>query len=98
MFCPKCRTLLYPDGEEMACRRCDYRQPKGKPQVLSRKVETTEQRIIEADESTLPTTTIICEKCGHSEASWVLRQTRAADEPATRIYQCTGCGHKWREY
>ena len=43
---------------------------------------------------------IICEKCGHNEASWVIRQTRAADEPSTRIYQCTNpkCKHKWREY
>ena len=35
------------------------------------------------------TAKIICEKCGHNEASWVIRQARAADEPSTRIYQCT---------
>jgi len=25
-------------------------------------------------------------------------QTRAADEPPTRFYRCTKCGHTWREY
>jgi len=28
----------------------------------------------------------------------VLRQTRGSDEPETRIFECTKCGHKWREY
>ena len=39
-----------------------------------------------------------CPKCGNPEAYWVLRQTRGADEPETRIFECTKCGHKWREY
>ncbi|MCJ2562923.1 MAG: transcription factor S, partial [Candidatus Thermoplasmatota archaeon] len=29
---------------------------------------------------------------------WQLRQTRAADEPETRIYRCTKCSHTWREF
>jgi DNA-directed RNA polymerase subunit M len=28
----------------------------------------------------------------------VLRQTRAADEPETKIYRCVKCQHSWREY
>ena len=39
-----------------------------------------------------------CPKCGHYEAFWVMRQTRAADEPTTRIYRCVKCQHTWREY
>ena len=27
-----------------------------------------------------------------------LRQTRASDEPETKICTCEGCGHKFREY
>jgi DNA-directed RNA polymerase subunit M len=28
----------------------------------------------------------------------VMRQTRAADEPTTRIYRCAKCSNTWREY
>ncbi|HEY6238215.1 MAG TPA: zinc ribbon domain-containing protein, partial [Thermoplasmata archaeon] len=48
--------------------------------------------------ATLPTAAEECPKCGNPEAYWVLRQTRGADEPETRIFECTKCGHKWREY
>jgi len=39
-----------------------------------------------------------CPTCGNNEAFWVLRQTRAADEPETKIYRCVKCSHSWREY
>ena len=39
-----------------------------------------------------------CPKCHNGEAFWVMRQTRAADEPTTRIYRCVKCSHTWREY
>lgn len=40
----------------------------------------------------------ICPECDH-EGVWVVtRQTRAADEPPTRIYNCPECGTTWREY
>jgi DNA-directed RNA polymerase subunit M len=48
--------------------------------------------------ATLPTADEPCPKCGNPRAYWVLRQTRGADEPETRIFECTKCGHKWREY
>ena len=54
--------------------------------------------VTEGIEGTLPTTKIICGKCKHNEATFYLRQTRAADEPTTRFYQCTKCKHRWREY
>jgi DNA-directed RNA polymerase subunit M len=47
---------------------------------------------------TLPVDKVECPKCHHNEAYWVLRQTRAADEPETKIYRCTKCEHSWREY
>ena len=46
----------------------------------------------------LPVDKTECPKCHHNEAYWVLRQTRAADEPETKIYRCTKCEHSWREY
>ncbi|MEM2705477.1 MAG: transcription factor S, partial [Thermoplasmata archaeon] len=39
-----------------------------------------------------------CPKCGNRGAYWMLKQTRAADEPETRFYICTKCGYRWREY
>lgn len=52
----------------------------------------------ESKSATLPTTHELCPQCGNDTAYWVLRQTRGADEPETRIFECTKCGHKWREY
>ena len=48
--------------------------------------------------ATLPKSRIPCPECGHTEAFFVIRQTRAADEPETRIYRCCKCNHSWREY
>lgn len=40
----------------------------------------------------------LCPECGN-EGVWVVTmQTRAADEPPTRIYNCPECDHTWREY
>ena len=59
-----------------------------------------ELTVIEENEdmSVLPKTNVRCPKCGNNEAYWILLQTRAADEPETRIYTCTKCGYRWREY
>ena len=55
--------------------------------------------IEDSDEvATMPTVTSHCEKCGHNEAFWILRQTRSSDEPETRIYTCIKCGFRWRAY
>lgn len=60
-----------------------------------------EEEIAVIDEETkpaLPTARLECPKCGHSTAYWWQLQTRSADEPTTRFYRCTRCGHQWREY
>ena len=61
----------------------------------SRNKETT---VISEDVATLPKTRVQCPKCTHTEAYFVIRQTRAADEPETMIYRCCKCNHSWREY
>ena len=81
--CPGCGTTL-PLGEGVAVV---HRTP------TARRVE-----VVETKTATLPKTAEVCPKCGHDEAYWVLRQTRGSDEPETRIFECTKCGHKWREY
>jgi DNA-directed RNA polymerase subunit M len=89
------------ETNQMECKRpdCGHIEPKGKEaKITTRKRIDREIVVTESIEGTLPTVKIICEKCKHNEATWIIRQTRAADEPATRIYQCTKCKHKWREY
>tara|TARA_B100000902_G_C27040621_1_gene779106 strand:+ start:184 stop:498 length:315 start_codon:yes stop_codon:yes gene_type:complete len=104
MFCPKCKSMLVLNRStgQRECKRpnCGHSENKGKTKITSREMEKKEIVVTEGLEGTLPTAKILCEKCGHNEASWVIRQTRAADEPSTRIYQCTNpkCKHKWREY
>ena len=92
---------------QMECQRlnpvtklpsCGHSEPVGGKNTTTRKRIEREIVVTESIEGTLPTVKIVCEKCKNNEATWVIRQTRAADEPATRIYQCTKCKHKWREY
>ena len=73
-------------------------EEKSGAMITSSTAYEKEREVMEEMGGTLPTTVILCEKCGHNQASWILRQTRASDEPETRIYQCLGCKYKWREY
>lgn len=47
---------------------------------------------------TLPTIDVVCPKCGNTKAYYWVVQTRSIDEPSTQFYECTKCGHRWREY
>ena len=53
--------------------------------------------ISEKEKDVRPKTKIKCQKCGHDKAYWTIRQMRGSDEPESRFYECTKCGHKWRE-
>jgi DNA-directed RNA polymerase subunit M len=101
MFCPKCKRLMRPDKAAgvWRCSACGTKVPLGTAREVGR-VEASGQpmTVIETKTVTLPTAQEECPKCGNSLAYWVLRQTRGADEPETRIFECTKCGHKWREY
>jgi len=102
MFCPSCKRLMRPDkaGGVWRCSAC------GKTVPLGRGVEVRHTAaqdrgsvaVVETKQVTLPKAAETCPKCGNGEAYWVLRQTRGSDEPETRIFECTKCGHKWREY
>ena len=103
MFCPKCHSIMMPQrndkgGEVLVCTKCGYTKPIEGSTVIKEKVEEKEMVVIEGDEGILPKTKIECPKCGNNEAYWRMEQTRAADEPETRIYRCTKCGYTWREY
>ena len=104
MFCPKCGSLLFPEKGKVHCNSCGYeRSLSGKYATITKvarpgKEKPSETLVLDEITETLPKTHVECPKCGHYEAFWVMRQTRAADEPTTRIYRCVKCQHTWREY
>jgi len=88
------------DGiKSFSCKKCGF---SGDPSKIKGEIKTQREkkvmRVIEEHNDTLPKTNIECSECGNNEAYYVIRQTRAADEPSTRIYECVKCNHKWREY
>ena len=100
MFCPKCKSIMFPKDGILICRNCgEEKAPEGgtitQEIKKSDKAEFTEGM---EDVSTLSKTRTECPKCQNKEAYWYMRQTRAADEPTTRFYICTKCKHTWREY
>ena len=98
MFCKKCKSMMTPSEGKWICKKCGYIcDARGKECIVTERNEDKEILVIDENTETLPKTKAECTKCGHNEAFWVLRQMRAADEPETRIYQCTKCKHKWRE-
>jgi DNA-directed RNA polymerase subunit M len=101
-FCPKCGTVLFPKGDCFECS-CGYQKKITKESLseyeISEKVSPKENVIVTGDDiKTLPTTKVLCPKCGNREAFWWLQQTRRADESETRFLRCTKCGQTWREY
>ena len=101
MFCPDCKRLMRParSAGVWKCTGCRKELPLGRGVEVGRSTPTGRRvAVVETKTATLPKTEEQCPKCGNGEAYWVLRQTRGADEPETRIFECTKCGHKWREY
>jgi DNA-directed RNA polymerase subunit M len=81
------------------CGACGNTVPLGRGVEVGRSTPTVrEMSVVETKVATLPTAAEVCSKCGNGEAYWVLRQTRGSDEPETRIFECTKCGYKWRDY
>ncbi|HXQ48825.1 MAG TPA: transcription factor S [Thermoplasmata archaeon] len=101
MFCPKCKRLMRVDRPMgvWACSGCGTTVPLGKGREVGRSIpQGRAMEVVEVKVATLPTAEELCEKCGNGQAYYVLRQTRGSDEPETRIFECTKCGYKWREY
>ena len=100
MFCPTCKALALPKNGKIWCSRCqkEYDVTSNKSDQCVIRGKEKEQMVVENSAPTLPKAKVECPKCKHNEAFWVLRQTRAADEPETKIYRCCECGASWREY
>ena len=103
MFCPKCKSILLPkkkgNKQVLCCSSCSYSAGEGKA-VLSEKVEQGKLgiEVVQRDTEPLPTTDVICPKCGNKKAYYWFLQTRASDEPETQFLKCTECKHQWRVY
>jgi DNA-directed RNA polymerase subunit M len=101
MFCPKCGALQRPKDGRLCCTRCGCESDIGAQdqKTVTTRATRKEVVVLEGDVNVLPTTRECeCPKCQNREAYWIIRQTRAADEPETRIYECTKCHTRWREY
>ncbi len=99
MFCPECRSLMFPKDGVFSCKKCGHSsESDGKAKVVKYEATEKEMLIIEEELQTLPKARVECTECGNLEAFYHIRQTRAADEPSTRFYRCTKCKHTWREY
>ncbi len=109
-FCPRCGSLMLPqrmsDGKLVwKCRSCGYVEDSApaQPLLIRQQIKHSEkERIVVIDDSVekmgMTITRAVCPKCGNEQAyAWVM-QTRRADEPPTRFFKCTRCGHVWREY
>jgi DNA-directed RNA polymerase subunit M len=98
MFCPKCKSLMLPKDDDFVCSKCGHTKKKKGSSILVQKQKEKETVFLEKKIDLLPKTRTECPNCGHNEAFWVLRQTRASDEPETRIFTCVKCNHRWRAY
>jgi transcription factor S len=99
MFCKKCGCLLMPKDGKMACGECGVKstasgkiEDKKKPK---KKLEIMDSKNIDAH---FPEIKHDCGKCEHGVCYFWTKQTRSSDEPETKFYKCTKCGHTFREY
>ena len=98
MFCPKCKSLMYPKDENYICRKCNFQKKKLGRNIVKTMQKDRDVTILENnDNNVLPKTRIKCPKCENNEAFWIMRQMRGSDEPESRFYTCTKCNYKWRE-
>ena len=99
IFCKKCKSLMSPSEGKWRCKKCGFMcNSTGEECIVTEMNKAKEILVLDANNDTMPKTKVECPKCSHNEAFFVLRQTRSADEPETRIYRCVKCKHSWREY
>ena len=104
-FCDECSSMMHAQGDEMVCSSCGHSVPK--VEELSEQYVSTETQdegdVIETSEDAnfegKPTDDdVSCDECNNTTAWYTIKQTGSADEPPTRFFKCTECGHRWREY
>lgn len=106
-FCDDCGSMMKSMGSKMVCTNdeCQYTVEKDEEKAAEF-ISTEEQAdsdVIETEEGAnfegKPTADdVVCEDCGNTKAWYTIKQTGSADEPPTRFFKCTECGHRWRGY
>jgi DNA-directed RNA polymerase subunit M len=104
-FCDECGSMMVAENGVMTCTNCGATADRDEERATAF-VSTEEQSdddVIETEEGAnfegKPTATdVTCERCGHDEAWYTIKQTASADEPPTRFFKCKDCGYRWREY
>jgi DNA-directed RNA polymerase subunit M len=106
-FCDECGTMMVSRDGMMVCTNDDCGEEAEQDEALAEQFVSTESQsdsdVIETEEGAnfegKPTATdVVCDECGNREAWYTIKQTGSADEPPTRFFKCTGCGHRWRGY
>jgi DNA-directed RNA polymerase subunit M len=97
--------MMVKEGDRMICTSCGAGQDQDE-ELAEAFVSTEEQTsgdVIETEEGAnfegKPTRDdVYCDECENTSAWYTIKQTASADEPPTRFFKCTDCGHRWREY
>ncbi len=105
-YCEECGGLIVPEKKSQEtsfkCRSCGKPHEQDGDGLKITETNDEERKSIDVedkDTDNLPTTDDFdCEECDNQEAYWWMLQTRSADEPETRFFKCTECGHTLREY
>lgn len=102
MFCPECGSILKPKekaGKKILFCSCGYtKAPEKETAEIKEKVHGNKKVEVIEQVEIHPKIKIKCERCKNNIAYYWTQQTRGADEPETRFFRCTKCGHTWREY
>ncbi len=106
-FCDHCGSMMQADGDRWHCTNDDCEGALERDTAEEEAFVSTDRQtfddVIESDpdanfEGKPKATDVRCEKCGTEEAWYTIKQTASADEPPTRFFKCTQCGHRWRGY
>ncbi|KAK9792281.1 hypothetical protein WJX73_010126 [Symbiochloris irregularis] len=108
-FCPESNDLLYPKEDKdrkvliYVCRNCGYSEdaPSDNWCVYRNEIKHSQRErtvILQdvRDDPTLPRTKdVTCPSCQNHEAVFFSAST---EEGTTLFFNCTACGHRWRDY
>lgn len=68
-----------------------------RPDIWKELIEAKSKRDMASNSSIEASTdTFTCRKCKQNKCTYMLAQTRAADEPMTCFVQCIPCGNRWK--
>jgi len=102
-FCPRCDAFGIPDynKKQSVCNKCGHlfeqviKKVKKDPNNLEKKVFVVKKKDRRLNH--LPRGNYECSKCGNMEAYISIVTARDDDDDNTERYQCTNCGHSWRQ-